>query len=105
MRRRIAMMIMAMALASAGACGKTKDTAQAPPTAAGGRAADTPPGQASGQAQGQAAAQDTAQAGPVIADEDIPVETDFEDEADEQITADTYRAELEALEKEIATEP
>lgn len=101
MKRRIAMMLMAVALASAGACGTTEDPARAPSAAAPGPAS----GQASDSTHDPAPGQDTAQAGPVIADQDIPVETDFEDEAAAQITADTYRAELDALETEIATEP
>ena len=41
---------------------------------------------------------------PEIADEDLPVETDFEEEAESQITADNFMKELEALESEITAE-
>lgn len=37
-----------------------------------------------------------------LADEDLPVETDFEDNAAKEITTDTFNKELEALEKEIS---
>ena len=43
-------------------------------------------------------------AGPEIADDDLPVETDFEDEAESSITAENFMAELDALEKEISAE-
>lgn len=39
--------------------------------------------------------------GTELADDDVPVETDFEDEAEKSITADNFMQELEALEKEI----
>ena len=47
-------------------------------------------------AGGQAAAQ--------IKDEDIPTPSDFDDEAEKDITATTYKAEVDALEKEISAE-
>lgn len=50
------------------------------------------------KSEGQAAA------AAEIGDQDLPVETDFEQEAEQQITGDNYSQELEALEKEIATE-
>lgn len=36
-----------------------------------------------------------------LADDDIPVQTDFEDEAKEAITKDNYEAKLEEIEAEI----
>lgn len=42
--------------------------------------------------------------GPEIVDEDLPIETDFEDEAEKSITAENFKAELDALEKEIDAE-
>jgi hypothetical protein len=39
-----------------------------------------------------------------LSDEDLPVEADFEQEAEQQITGDTYLEELDTLDKEIATE-
>jgi DNA primase len=39
-----------------------------------------------------------------IADEDLPIETDFEERAEAEITQDNYKAELEALEAELAAE-
>jgi hypothetical protein len=40
--------------------------------------------------------------GPDIPDEDVPVETDFEEAAEKEITADNYQQELDKLEKAIA---
>jgi hypothetical protein len=40
-----------------------------------------------------------------IADEDLAVPADFDEEAETQITAENYKAELDALEKEINAEP
>jgi len=39
-----------------------------------------------------------------IKDEDIPTAADFDDEAEKKITADNYKAEVDALEKEISAE-
>ena len=40
-----------------------------------------------------------------IADGDLAVPADFDEEAEQQITAENYKAELDALEKELTTEP
>ncbi len=55
------------------------------------------------------AGQGTAPAGsaaPPVAlkDEDLPIPADFDDEADKQITAGNYKAELDTLDKEISAE-
>lgn len=39
-----------------------------------------------------------------IPDEALPVSTDFEDDAEKQISAENYKAELDTLEQEIAAE-
>lgn len=39
-----------------------------------------------------------------IPDEALPVATDFEDDAEKQISAENYKSELDALEQEIAAE-
>lgn len=49
---------------------------------------------------GQAAAPAPAQ----IKDEDIPTAADFDDEAEKDITATNYKAEVDSLEKEISAE-
>jgi hypothetical protein len=36
-----------------------------------------------------------------LADGDLPVAADYEEEAEQKITASSYKAELEALEKEV----
>ena len=46
----------------------------------------------------------TPPTGPEIADEDLPVETDFEEEAEKDITAENYKSILDELEKEISAE-
>ena len=44
----------------------------------------------------------TTAAAADIPDEAVPVETDFEEAAEKEISADDYRQELDKLEKEIA---
>lgn len=90
MKQHIQGILLAMALAAAGACSKAEDPGASQSSSA--------------PAEDQAQAGDPAQAEAPIADEDLPVATDFEEEAAQQITADTYQGELEALEKEIAAE-
>ena len=51
-----------------------------------------------------AAAEDMAAAVDELADDAIAVEADFEEEADAQITAKTYKSELDMLEKAITSE-
>jgi len=40
-----------------------------------------------------------------IADGDLAVPADFDEEAEKQITAENYKAELDALDKELSAEP
>lgn len=49
-------------------------------------------------ASGSAAPQKSA---APLADNDLPVAADYEEEAEQKITTSSYKAELEALEKEI----
>jgi len=51
-----------------------------------------------------AAAGSQAAAPAQIKDEDIPTASDFDDEAEKDITATNYKAEVDALEKEISAE-
>lgn len=53
--------------------------------------------------QGAAAGQGATPAA-TIKDEDIPTAADFDDEAEKEITATNYKAEVDALEKEISAE-
>jgi hypothetical protein len=39
-----------------------------------------------------------------IPDQELPVATDFEDEAEKQISAENYKSELDTLDQEIAAE-
>ena len=39
-----------------------------------------------------------------IKDEDLPVEADFDDEAEKQISPTNYKSELDTLDKEISAE-
>jgi hypothetical protein len=39
-----------------------------------------------------------------IPDQELPVATDFEDEAEKQISAENYKGELDTLDQEIAAE-
>lgn len=48
---------------------------------------------------GAPAASGTAAA---LADSDLPVQADFEEEAEKAISASNYKAELDSLEKEVA---
>jgi hypothetical protein len=78
----ITKMLLTAALIAAGGCAKE----------AGDQPAPTDP-----QAQPQPA--------PVqIPDEALPVATDFEDDAEKQISAENYKSELDTLEQEIAAE-
>lgn len=45
-----------------------------------------------------------AAAAAPLKDEDVPVEADFDDEAEKDITPASYKAEVDALEKEISAE-
>jgi len=54
---------------------------------------DTTSGSAAPAASGTAVA---------LADSDLPVQADFEEEAEKAISAANYKAELDALEKEVA---
>ena len=47
---------------------------------------------------------ETAAAGPELTDQDLPVATDFAEEAEAQITAENYKGEIDKLEQEIAAE-
>lgn len=38
---------------------------------------------------------------PTYTDEELPVETDFEEEADREVTAENYKSELDTIEKEV----
>jgi hypothetical protein len=51
-----------------------------------------------------AAGDGKAAAAAPIKDEDIPTAADFDDEAEKDITVATYKAEVDALEKEISAE-
>jgi hypothetical protein len=51
-----------------------------------------------------AAAGGQATAPAAIKDEDIPTPADFDDEAEKDITATNYKAEVDTLEKEISAE-
>jgi hypothetical protein len=61
-----------------------------------------PPG-SSAAAPASAAALDLGidPAGPAYADEDLAVPSDFEAEAEREITPESYRAELEVMEREL----
>ena len=83
MKKWIEAILLAAVLAGAGACTKAEDESAQPATTE------------EGAADGDQAP---------LADEELPVQTDFEEEAAAQITTDNYQAELEALEKEIATQ-
>jgi len=83
----LAIAIATSALLAVAGCGQDKAPEPTPPPS------DQP---ADKQAGDQAA--DTA---ADIPDDDLPVMTDFEDEADRDITQDNYLQELEAMEKEI----
>jgi glucose/arabinose dehydrogenase len=76
------MMFLAAVLAMAGSCAK-ETTDQPAPTDPQTQPAPTP---------------------PEIPDQDLPVATDFEGEAEKQITAENYKGELDTLEQEIAAE-
>ncbi|HWN70142.1 MAG TPA: hypothetical protein VNM90_21030 [Haliangium sp.] len=78
------MMFLAAALAMAGSCAK-ETTDQPTPT-------DQPTTPTSPPAPAE------------IPDQELPVATDFEDEAEKQISAENYKAELDTLEQEIAAE-
>ena len=77
----------------AAACG---DANQGAPSA--GAQKSAAPAATSAAAKATASAAPTAVAG---AEEEIPTEADFEEEAEKEITGDTMVAELEKLEKEI----
>jgi hypothetical protein len=77
------MIFLAAVLAVAGSC--TKDTTDQP--------APTDP-------QTQPAPPAPAE----IPDQELPVATDFEDEAEKQISAENYKGELDTLDQEIAAE-
>jgi hypothetical protein len=79
----IRMMLLAAALVAAGGCAKenTEQPAQTEPTQP-----QTPPAPAE------------------IPDQELPVATDFEGEAETQISAENYKGELDTLEQEIAAE-
>jgi hypothetical protein len=86
----IRMMLLAAALVAAGGCSKEAGDQPAPteqPTTT--TPTTTPP-----------ATPEPAQ----IPDEALPVATDFEDEAEKQISAENYKNELDTLEQEIAAE-
>jgi hypothetical protein len=55
-------------------------------------------GDSSGPASGAPAGSGTAVA---LADSDLPVQADYEEEAEKAITPASYKGELDALEKEI----
>ncbi len=83
--KRLALMGLAMSLAGLG-CSKKEEATPAP------TAAPAP----------SAAATTATDESPATDDsEDIPTEQDFEDEAEQQITASNLETELDALEKEI----
>lgn len=81
--KRLVTVILCLLLACAWGCKKDKKGKDEP------KPADTPP---------------VEQPAP-IADEDLAVPADFDEEAEEQITAENYKAELDTLEKEIGEEP
>lgn len=92
MKRSIFLASAALALLVAG-CGDEKK--------------DAPAGGPSGTAAAQkptttAAARPAPTAQAVAANDDIPSEVDFEDEAEKDITADSVESELDKLEKELA---
>lgn len=81
---------LACSMVAAGACSKSDkdDKGQATPATTAQQApANTPNSQAA--------------PGPDISDEDVPVETDFEEAAEKEISAENYQQELDTLEKEI----
>ena len=80
----IRMMFLAAVLALAGSC--TKETTDQPATTD----PQTQPAPPPAPAQ--------------IPDQELPVATDFEDEAEKQISAENYKSELDTLDQEIAAE-
>jgi len=86
--------LLILAVFALAACSKKEpppSTAEAPPSAVPGSPA--PVASAPGSA--------VAPSASVAATPDIPVEEDFEDEANEKVTAQSLDSQLDALEKEI----
>ena len=83
----ITKLLLAAALLTAGGCAKESGDQPAPTETT--PAPTTPPPQPE-QAE--------------IPDEALPVATDFEDDAEKQISAENYKSELDTLEQEIAAE-
>lgn len=79
MNRTILSLVLALGLVGIAGCGETSPTTQS----------STAPA-----ASGSTAAKP-------LADADLPVPADFEEEAEKQITPATYKQELDALEKEV----
>lgn len=98
---RLAMTMTALGLSLALTACDEKPAATGAPTG-------TAAAPAAATAKATAAATATAAAaalGADLKDEDLPVEADFEEEADKEITDANYAAELDKLEKELADAP
>ena len=80
----ITKLLLAMALVAAGGC--AKETEDQPATTEPATQAEPQPAPAA------------------LPDEELPVATDFEDDAEKQISAENYKGELDTLEQEIAAE-
>ena len=83
------------------ACGET-DKPQAAASGSAKPAATTPKPVASAKPSATPASTPTAVASADTADDDIPTEEDFEEEAEKEITAEKWDAEFALLGKEIA---
>jgi apolipoprotein N-acyltransferase len=95
---RSSLLILASLLVPLLACGMLKKKPPEADTSAVASAAPAPPATV-------AVPVPTAPPEVKVADEAIPTSEDFEDEAFQKVTDKTYKAELEALKKDIAAKP
>ena len=97
---RLAMTMTALGLGLALPACDEKPAAPSAPTGAA-----TAVAAATAKASAATTAAPAAALGADLKDEDLPVESDYEEEADKEITDANYAAELDKLEKELADAP